>query len=126
MTRTIALLGSTGSIGRQTLEVARELGLSVAALTANSSVDLIEAQAREFSPRLAVLYDETAANELRSRLADTDTQVMSGMEGLLAAATIDGADTVVTAVVGMIGLKPTLDAIEKKKRIALANKETLV
>ena len=126
MTRTIALLGSTGSIGRQTLEVARELGLNVAALTANSSIELIEAQAREFSPRLAVLYDEDAANELRARLTDTKIQVMSGMEGLLAAATIDEADTVVTAVVGMIGLKPTLAAIEKKKRIALANKETLV
>ena len=126
MTRTIALLGSTGSIGRQTLEVARELGLKVAALTANSSVDLIEAQAREFSPRLAVLYDADAANELRRRLADTRIEVMSGMEGLLAAATIDEADTVVTAVVGMIGLRPTLAAIEKKKRIALANKETLV
>jgi len=126
MTRTIALLGSTGSIGRQTLEVARELGLSVAALTANSSIDLIEEQAREFSPRLAVLYDENAANELRRRLSDTDVEVMGGMEGLLAAATIDGADTVVTAVVGMIGLRPTLAAIEKGRRIALANKETLV
>ena len=126
MTRSIALLGSTGSIGRQTLEVARELGLSVAALTANASVDLIERQAREFSPRLAVLYDANAADELRRRLSDTDTQVMSGMEGLLAAATLDEADTVVTAVVGMIGLQPTLAAIEKKKHIALANKETLV
>jgi len=126
MTRSIALLGSTGSIGRQTLEVARELGLSVAALTANSSIDLIEAQAREFSPRLAVLYDETAARELRVRLADTKIEVMSGMEGLLAAATLPEADTVVTAVVGMIGLRPTLAAIEQKKRIALANKETLV
>jgi 1-deoxy-D-xylulose-5-phosphate reductoisomerase len=87
MTRSIALLGSTGSIGRQTLEVARELGLSVAALTANKSVDLIEQQAREFCPRLAVLYDEDAANELRARLSDTNTQVLSGMEGLLAAAT---------------------------------------
>lgn len=126
MTRTIALLGSTGSIGRQTLEVARELGLKVAALTANSSVDLIEAQAQEFSPRLAVLYDADAADELRRRLADTKIEVMSGMEGLLAAATVDEADTVVTAVVGMIGLRPTLAAIERKKRIALANKETLV
>ena len=121
MTRSIALLGSTGSIGRQTLEVVRELGLSVAALTANASVDLIERQAREFSPRLAVLYDANAADELRRRLSDTDTQVMSGMEGLLAAATLDEADTVVTAVVGMIGLQPTLAAIEKKKHIALAN-----
>ena len=126
MTRNIALLGSTGSIGRQTLEVARELGLSVAALTANKSVDLIEQQAREFCPRLAVLYDEDAARELRARLSDTNTQVLSGMEGLLAAATADDADTVVTAVMGMIGLQPTLAAIEKKKRIALANKETLV
>ena len=126
MTRSIALLGSTGSIGRQTLEVARELGLSVAALTANKSVDLIEQQAREFCPRLAVLYDEDAANELRARLSDTNTEVLSGMDGLLAAATADDADTVVTAVMGMIGLQPTLAAIEKKKRIALANKETLV
>ncbi len=126
MTRSIALLGSTGSIGCQTLEVARELGLTVAALTANSSVDLIEQQAREFCPRLAVLYDEAAAAELRERLRDTKTQVLSGMEGLLAAATAEDADTVVTAVVGMIGLKPTLAAIEQGKRIALANKETLV
>lgn len=126
MTRSIALLGSTGSIGCQTLEVARELGLTVAALTANSSVDLIEQQAREFCPRLAVLYDEAAAAELRERLRDTKTQVLPGMEGLLAAATAEDADTVVTAVVGMIGLKPTLAAIEQGKRIALANKETLV
>ena len=126
MVQCVSILGSTGSIGRQTLEVARELGLSVAALTANKSVDLIEQQAREFCPRLAVLYDEDAARELRARLSDTNTQVLSGMEGLLAAATADDADTVVTAVMGMIGLQPTLAAIEKKKRIALANKETLV
>ena len=126
MTRTIALLGSTGSIGRQTLEVARDLGLSVAALTANSSIDLLEQQAREFSPRLVVLYDEAAAREMKARLADTKIEVRSGMEGLLAAATMDEADTVVTAVVGMIGLQPTLAAIAKGKRIALANKETLV
>jgi len=126
MTRSIALLGSTGSIGRQTLEVARELGLSVAALTADSSIDLIERQAREFCPRLAVLYSEAAANELRRRLSDTEISVMSGMEGLLAAATLPEADTVAVAVVGMIGLRPTLAAIEQKKRIALANKETLV
>ncbi len=126
MTRSIALLGSTGSIGRQTLEVARELGSKVAALTANSSVDLIERQAREFSPRVAVLYDEDAAAVLRERLRDTDVEVLSGMDGLLAAATAEDADTVVTAVVGMIGLKPTLAAIEKGRRIALANKETLV
>ena len=126
MTRSIALLGSTGSIGRQTLEVARELGLKVAALTANSSVDLIERQTRKFSPRLVVLYNEAAAAVLRERLRDTDVEVLSGMDGLLAAATAEDADTVVTAVVGMIGLKPTLAAIEKGRRIALANKETLV
>ena len=126
MTRTIALLGSTGSIGRQTLEVARDLGLSVAALTANSSVDLLEQQAREFSPRLVVLYDEDAAHEMRSRLADTRIEVLSGMNGLIVAATMGEADTVVTAVVGMIGLQPTLAAIARGKRIALANKETLV
>lgn len=126
MTRCIALLGSTGSIGRQTLEVARDLGLTVAALTANSSVDLLEQQAREFTPRLVVLYDESAAREMKLRLADTKIEVLSGMEGLIAAATLSEADTVVTAVVGMIGLQPTLAAISKGKRIALANKETLV
>ena len=123
--KNISLLGSTGSIGKQTLQVVRELGYSVAALAAGSSVDLMEQQVREFHPRLAVLYDEAAAAELRRRIADTDTEVLSGMDGLLAAATVE-ADTVVTAMVGMIGLRPTLAAIEKKRRIALANKETLV
>ena len=126
MTRTIALLGSTGSIGRQTLDVARELKLRVAALAAGSSVDLLEAQAREFSPRLAVLYDAGAAAELRRRLAGTDIEVLSGAEGLLAAAQAEEADTVVTAVVGSVGLAPTLAAIRLGRRIALANKETLV
>ena len=126
MTNTIAILGSTGSIGRQTLDVVRELGLRVAALTANASVERIEAQVREFHPDLAVLTDEKAAAELRVRLADTETKVLSGEEGLLAAATLPQADTVLTAVVGMVGLKPTLAAIREGKRIALANKETLV
>ena len=126
MTKTIALLGSTGSIGRQTLEVARELKLRVAALAAGSSVDLLEAQAREFSPRLAVLYDAAAADELRRRLSDTDIEVLSGPDGLLAAAQAPEADTVVTAVVGSVGLAPTLAAIRLGRRIALANKETLV
>ncbi len=125
MIKTISLLGSTGSIGGQTLQVARELGLTVAALTANRSVDLLEQQVREFRPRLAVLYDADAAEELRRCIADTDTEVLSGMEGLIAAATVE-ADAVVTALMGMIGLRPTLAAIEKKRRIALANKETLV
>ena len=126
MTKTIALLGATGSIGRQTLEVVRELGISVAALTANTQADLLERQARQFMPRLAVLYDEKAAADLRQRLRGTGIEVMSGEEGLLAAATLTEADTVVTAVMGSVGLKPTLAAIEKGKRIALANKETLV
>ena len=126
MTKTIALLGSTGSIGRQTLAVARELKLRVAALAAGSSVDMLEAQAREFHPRLAVLYDAAAAEVLRQRLADTDIEVLSGPEGLLAAAQAQEADTVVTAVVGSVGLEPTLAAIRLGRRIALANKETLV
>lgn len=126
MKKTISLLGSTGSIGRQTLQVARELGLSVAALTANRQVDLLEQQAREFHPALAVLYDRDAARELRLRLSDTDIRVEAGPEGLLLAAQLPQADTVVTAVMGSVGLEPTLAAIRRKKRIALANKETLV
>jgi len=126
MTKTLALLGSTGSIGQQTLQVAQELGLRVAALTARNNVDKLEAQVRQFLPRLAVLYDAAAAQELRGRIADLDVEVLSGPEGLLAAASMEEADTVVTAVVGSVGLAPTLAAIEKGKRIALANKETLV
>ena len=126
MTKTLALLGATGSIGQQTLQVARELGLRVAALTARDNVDKLEAQVRQFLPRLAVLYDPAAAEELRQRVADLDVEVLSGPEGLLAAASMEEADTVVTAVVGSVGLAPTLAAIEKGKRSALANKETLV
>ena len=126
MTKTIALLGSTGSIGRQTLEVARELGLTVAALTAHTNIDLLEQQARQFRPRLAAVYDPDAARVLRERLADTDIEVLAGEEGLLAAATAEEADTLVTAVMGSVGLAPTLAAIRQGKRIALANKETLV
>jgi len=126
MTKSIALLGSTGSIGRQTLQVAQELGLRVAALTANTQVDLMEQQVRQFCPSLAVMMDEDAAKELRTRLSCLPVQVLSGAQGLLTAATMDEADTVVTAVVGSVGLQPTLAAIEKGKRIALANKETLV
>ena len=126
MTRGISLLGSTGSIGRQTLEVARELQIPVLALTANRSLDLLEQQAREFMPRLVVLYDMEAAGEMARRLQGLPIRVAYGMEGLIDAASISGADTVVTAVVGMVGLRPTLAAIQKGKRIALANKETLV
>ena len=126
MTKTISLLGSTGSIGRQTLEVVRELGLQVAALTASTQVDLMERQIREFHPVLAVMYDRRAARDLRERVADLAIEVAEGPEGLLQAATLPQADTVVTAVVGSVGLEPTLAAIRAKKRIALANKETLV
>ena len=126
MSRNITILGSTGSIGRQTLEVMEALGMGVAALTAHSSVELMEEQARRFRPELAVLADERAAADLRVRLADTNVRVLSGQEGLLEAAALPGADTVVAAMVGMAGLRPTLAAIREGKRVALANKETLV
>ena len=126
MSRTLSILGSTGSIGKQTLEVAQALGLPVAALTANRSVALLEQQARAVRPQLAVLVDEAAAADLRVRLADTPIRVASGFEGVMEAATLAEADTVVTAVVGVAGLEPTLAAIGQGKRIALANKETMV
>lgn len=126
MTKRISILGSTGSIGRQTLDVAEKLQIPVAALAASRNVELLEAQCRKFRPELAVLFDEAAAEELKRRLSDMNIKVAGGMEGLLAAAVLDSADTVVTAVSGMIGLRPTLAAIERGKRIALANKETLV
>ncbi|MBR1497741.1 MAG: 1-deoxy-D-xylulose-5-phosphate reductoisomerase [Oscillospiraceae bacterium] len=124
----ISLLGSTGSIGRQTLEVVdlHPEQFRVCAITANASVELLEQQARKYRPALAVAYDEKAAEDLRIRLRDTDVAVETGMEGLLHAAALEQADTVVTAVVGMVGLRPTLAAVDAKKRIALANKETLV
>ena len=126
MTNKLSILGSTGSIGRQTLDVAEQMGLSVAVLTAHSSVERMEEQVRQFKPRLAVLTDASAAKDLAVRIADTDTRVLGGFDALEDAATAEEADTVVTAVVGMVGLKPTLAAIREKKRIALANKETLV
>jgi 1-deoxy-D-xylulose-5-phosphate reductoisomerase len=126
MSRCISVLGSTGSIGRQTLLVAEELGLQVVALTAGRQIDLLEQQARRFRPCLVAVFEEPAARALRERLGDTPIQIMSGMEGLLAAASLPEADTVVTAVMGSVGLEPTLAAIREKKRIALANKETLV
>jgi 1-deoxy-D-xylulose-5-phosphate reductoisomerase len=126
MSQVISLLGSTGSIGRQSLEVIAACGMSVCALTANHNVELLEQQIRQFHPRLAVCYDEAAAEDLKVRVADLDVTVLSGMEGLLEAAVMPEADTVITAVMGMVGLRPTLAAIREKKRIALANKETLV
>lgn len=122
----ISILGSTGSIGRQTLSVAEHLGLPVCALTANKNVDRMEAQARQFRPRLCVMGTREGAEELRKRLRGLPITVRWGMDGLLEAATMEDAGVVVTAVMGMIGLKPTLAAIGAKKRIGLANKETLV
>ena len=124
--RCISLLGSTGSIGRQALEVIAAENMAVAALTANRDVDRLEAQCRRFRPSLAVMMDPAAASELRVRLADTPIRVAAGMDGLLEAAVLPQADTVLTAVVGIVGLRPTLSAVEAGKRIALANKETLV
>lgn len=126
MSRRISILGSTGSIGRQSLDVIAACGMEVAALTAHSSVKLLEEQARKFKPELAVLMDEKSAADLRIRLADTNVRVLGGMDGLMQAAAIQSADTVITAVVGMVGLRPTLAAVREGKRIALANKETLV
>ena len=126
MKRTLSILGSTGSIGRQTLDVAQVCGHQVAALTVNRSVELAEQQARQFQPQLVVAVDESAARDLKQRLSDTSIRVVGGREGLMEAATLPQADTVVTAVVGIAGLEPTLAAIDQGKRIALANKETLV
>ena len=126
MSNCISLLGSTGSIGRQSLEVIAACGMTVAALTANRDVARMEEQCRQFKPRLAVMMDPAAAADLQTRLADTTVRVTSGPEGLVEAATMEEADTVLTAVVGMVGLVPTLAAVRQGKRIALANKETLV
>ena len=107
MTKNLSILGSTGSIGTQSLETARKCGYSVSALSAYSNVDLIEEQIREFKPQIAALVDENAAKELKNRVADTDTKVLSGIEGVCECAGIDEADTVINSVVGMAGLKPS-------------------
>ena len=126
MVSAISLLGSTGSIGRQTLEVCAALGIKVNALTAHHSVDLLERQVRQFRPRLAVLYEMEPALELARRLRDLDIKVAYGLEGVIEAASLPESDAVVAAVVGMAGLQPTLAALRQGKRVALANKETLV
>lgn len=126
MIKAVSILGSTGSIGRQSINAACHLGVPIVALTANRKIDLVEQQARQLKPKFVAIYDETAANDLKIKLADTDIRVGSGMEGLIEAATLNEADCVVTAVSGSVGLRPTLAAIKAKKRIALANKETLV
>ena len=126
MVSCISILGSTGSIGRQTLDIVKHLNLSVAALTAGTSVERMAEQCLEFRPKLAVMADETSAKALAEKISDLPVEIAWGEEGLICAATMDEADCVITAVVGMLGLKPTLAAIEKGKRIGLANKETLV
>ena len=126
MTKTLSILGSTGSIGRQTLDVVRHLPIRVAALTAGTNVERMAEQVREFRPRLVSMATEAAARELRALLPDPKPEILWGEEGLLAAASLDEADTVITAVVGMVGLGPTLAALERGKRIGLANKETMV
>ena len=126
MIKCVSILGSTGSIGRQTLDVVENLGISVAALTAGSSVERMALQCRKFRPRLAVMATREAALALREAVDDPKMEIAWGEEGLIRAATVEEADCVITAVVGMLGLKPTLAAIRAKKRIGLANKETLV
>ena len=122
----IAILGSTGSIGTQTVDILPSIDAQVTALTTNKRIGLLETQARALRPKMVCAFDEAAARDLKIKLADTDIRVLSGMDGLTACAAESGADIVVTAVVGMVGLLPTLAAIDAGKDIALANKETLV
>lgn len=126
MIKNISILGSTGSIGTQTLDVVDKLNLNVVALTASTNIELLEEQVRKYKPQLAVVYDEEKAKNLKNNIKDTDTLVLSGMDGLVSAATIESAELVLNSVVGMVGLKPTIAAANAKKDIALANKETLV
>lgn len=124
--KNLVILGSTGSIGTQALEVAQQAGYRVLGLAAARQVDLLEKQIRTFAPEMVAMYDETAANTLRERVADLPVQVLSGMDGLCALAAMPQADMVLNAVVGMVGLRPTLAAVEAGHDVALANKETLV
>lgn len=126
MEKRISVLGSTGSIGVQTLDVARNLKISVDGLSANRNIELLERQAREFRPKIVAVRDESLADVLRSNLKDLDIEVESGLEGLKKVASIESIDTVVTSIVGIAGLIPTMEAIRCGKNIALANKETLV
>ena len=125
--KTIAVLGSTGSIGTQTLEVARANGdLKIAALVAGRNVKLLERQIREFSPRVVAVWEEEAARELKTAISDLDVKIVTGMDGLIEISTLPEVEVLVTAIVGMIGIRPTVEAIKAGKDIALANKETLV
>ena len=125
--KTIAVLGSTGSIGTQTLEVARANGdLKIAALAAGRNVKLLESQIREFSPRVVAVWEEKAARELKTAISDLDVKIVTGMDGLIEISTLPEVEVLVTAIVGMIGIRPTVESIKAGKDIALANKETLV
>jgi 1-deoxy-D-xylulose-5-phosphate reductoisomerase len=126
MKRFLSVLGSTGSIGTQTLDVARGLGISVCALAANRNIRLLEEQIREFRPTLAAVFDESMAKKLKAAVADLPVHIVAGMDGVCEAASFEQADLVCNAVVGLAGLRPTLAAIEARKDVALANKETLV
>jgi len=126
MKKTLTILGSTGSIGRQTLEVADHLGIKVRALGADRNVDLLEEQINKFKPEMVALYDENAAQELKSRLSNAKIKILHGIEGQIEIARESSADIIVTAIAGQAGLEPTLAALETGKRIALANKEPLV
>lgn len=126
MKKRISILGSTGSIGTQTVDVLDSINAEVTALTTNKNIKLLEQQARKLKPKLAVAFDEKSAEDLKIALADTNIKVESGMDGLIHAATMENTDIVVTAVVGMVGLLPTIAAIDAGHDIALANKETLV
>ena len=126
MTKRLSILGSTGSIGTQSLDVVDKRGYEVVALTAHSNADIIENQIRKYKPKYAAMVDEKAAQELKIKVADTDTRVLSGIDGVCECAAAEEADTVINSVVGMAGLRPTLEAISAGKTIALANKETLV
>lgn len=126
MTKVISIIGSTGSIGVQTLDVAKNLGIKVAAMSANSNIDLLEKQAREFLPSVVSIGNAQLAEELENRLSDLNIEVLHGIEGMKRVVELENVDTVVTSVVGTAGLIPTIHAIRNKKNIALANKETLV
>ncbi len=126
MVNSLSILGSTGSIGTQALDVARKLNLNICALTAYSNIDILEQQVRAFKPALAVVFSQEKAEELKIKIADTSTKVLWGMDGLIEASVIDSADMVLNSLVGMVGLTPTLSAINSGKDVALANKETLV
>lgn len=126
MSKKLSILGSTGSIGMQALEVARKCGFEITALSASSNVDALEAQVREFKPKVAAMVDEQSAQILKLKVADTNTKIASGIKGVCECATQLNADIVLNSIVGIAGLLPTLDAIDAGKDIALANKETLV